>query len=142
MKRTDRRSDCPTNHAVEVLGDSWSLLIVRDLMFKKKRTYGEFAASAERISSNILASRLRSLERDGIIRRSGRGRATTYALTPKGIDLVPLMIEMILWAKRHDADTSSPPFLAELRRDKAAYVRRLMQTLRDQPGSAAPVTPE
>lgn len=129
MKRTDRRSDCPTNHALEVFGDSWSLLILRDMMFRDKRSYGEFAESAERISSNILSNRLKSLEQNGLIRRDGRGRATTYRLTQKGIDLVPLMLEMLLWAKKHDRETSSPPFLADLRRDKQAYGDRLRRRL-------------
>ena len=81
MKRTDRRSDCPINFAVELLGDSWSFLVVRDLMFKGKRTYAEFAGSDEHISSSVLAARLRHLAEAGIIRRAGVGRATRYSLT-------------------------------------------------------------
>ena len=69
MKRIDRRSDCPTNFALQAFGDSWSLLVVRDLMFKGLRTFGEFAASEEHVATNILADRLRRLQRSGIIRR-------------------------------------------------------------------------
>jgi len=114
MKRTDRRSDCPTNFALQVFGDSWSLLVVRDLMFKGKRAFAEFAASEERVATNVLADRLRALRRAGIIRRDGRGRATRYSLTAKGIDLLPLMIEMIVWSARYDARTAAP----------AVFVRR------------------
>lgn len=116
MKRTDRRSDCPTNFALQAFGDSWSLLVVRDLMFKGKRTFAEFAASEERVATNVLTDRLRTLQRSGIIRRDAVGRATRYSLAPKGIDLLPLMIEMIVWSARYDARSAAP----------AAFVRRAM----------------
>ena len=118
MKRTERRSDCPTNFAVQAFGDGWSLLVVRDLMFKGKRTFAEFAASEERIATNVLADRLRSLQLAGIVRRDGDGRSTRYSLTRKGIDLLPLMVEMILWSARHDAHTATP----------ATFVRRVRVT--------------
>ena len=108
MRRTDRRSDCPVNFAVQLLGDSWSLLVVRDLMFKGKRTYAEFAQSEERISTNILADRLRSLGEAGLVRKQGRGRGTRYSLTEKGIDLLPVLVDMILWSARHDPATATP----------------------------------
>jgi DNA-binding HxlR family transcriptional regulator len=117
MKRTDRRSDCPTNFALQAFGDSWSLLVVRDLMFKGKRTFAEFAASEEHIATNILTDRLRALERSAIIRRDGAGRATRYSLTAKGIDLLPVMIELIVWSARYDARSATP----------AAFVRRAMR---------------
>jgi DNA-binding HxlR family transcriptional regulator len=114
MKRTDRRSDCPTNFALQVFGDSWSLLIVRDLMFKGKRTFAEFAASDEQIATNVLTDRLRALARSDIIRRDGMRRATRYSLSAKGIDLLPLMIDRIIWSARYDARSAAP----------AAFVRR------------------
>ena len=114
MTRTDRRSDCPTNFALQAFGDSWSLLVVRDLMFKGKRTFAEFAASEEHIATNILTDRLRTLQRSGIIRRDGTRRTTRYSLTAKGVDLLPLMIEMIVWSARHDRRSAAP----------AAFMRR------------------
>jgi DNA-binding HxlR family transcriptional regulator len=96
------------NFAVQLLGDSWSLLVVRDLMFKGKRTYAEFAQSEERISTNILAGRLRSLVEAGLVRKQGRGRGTRYSLTEKGIDLLPVLVDMILWSARHDPATATP----------------------------------
>lgn len=111
MKRTDRRSDCPTNFALQTFGDSWSLLVVRDLMFKGKRTFGEFAASEEHVATNILTDRLRTLQRSGIIRRDGTGRATRYSLTAKGVDLLPLMIELIVWSARYDVRSAAPAAL-------------------------------
>ena len=135
MKRQDRRSDCPTNYALQVVGDSWSLLVVRDLMFKAKRTYSEFAASEERISSNILAERLRSLAEQGIIRKDGSGRTTRYSLTAKGLDLLPLMVEMIVWSGRYDPNTAAPTsFLQRAKEDRGSLLSTLEQELRTTHG--------
>ncbi len=130
MKRTDRRSDCPTNYALQVIGDSWSLLVVRDLMFYDKRTFSEFAASEERISTNVLAQRLRHLVAEGILVREGAGKHTRYGLTRKGLDLLPIMIDMIVWSGRHDAKTAAPEeFLRRAERDREALLRDLRQRL-------------
>jgi len=90
------------------LGDSWSLLVLRDLMFKGKRTYSQFAESDERISTNILADRLKSLCAAGLVWRDGRGRSTRYSLTESGIDLLPMMVEMIVWGATNDPGTAAP----------------------------------
>lgn len=130
MKRTDRRSDCPINFAVQAFGDGWSLLVVRDLMFRGKRTFAEFAASEERIATNILADRLRMLQRAGIVRREGRRRATRYSLTLEGIDLLPLMVEMIVWSARHDPRTAAPhAFVRRAARDRAALLAEIRDRL-------------
>jgi DNA-binding HxlR family transcriptional regulator len=130
VRRTDRKSDCPINFTLERLGDPWSLLVIRDLMFKGKRTYSEFADSGERISTNILADRLRSLCSAGIIRKSGRGRSTRYSLTPKGIDLLPVLVEMILWGGRHDPGSGAPEaFLQRASGDRAGLLEELRAEL-------------
>src|SRR5260370_13315490 len=100
-----RRSGCPLNASVEVVGDRWSLLIIRDMMLRGFRTYKEFLGSYERIATNILADRLRKLEAHGIItaeRDSSDGRKLIYSLTAKGIDLAPVLTQMVLWAARHE----------------------------------------
>lgn len=130
MQRTDRRSDCPINFGLQLFGDSWSLLVLRDLMFKGKRTFAEFAASEEKIASNVLASRLRALRDAGLIRREGAGRAVRYSLTRAGIDLLPLMIEMILWSARYDAATAAPAaFVRRARRSRTALESELRTEL-------------
>src|SRR5260221_11684670 len=99
-----RRSGCPLNASVEILGDRWSLLIIRDMMLRGFRTYKEFLGSYERIATNILANRLRKLEAFGIItaeRDPSDGRKLIYSLTAKGIDLAPVLTEMVLWAAAH-----------------------------------------
>ena len=119
-----RRSGCPLNASVEMLGDRWSLLIVRDMMIRGFQTYKEFLASDERIATNILADRLRKLEAHGIITTqpdATDGRKLTYLLTPKGIDLAPVLAEMVLWAARHE-QTGNQPLVRALQTNKQGVV--------------------
>ena len=125
----NRRSGCPLNASVEMLGDRWSLLIVRDMMLRGFRSYKEFLESYEGIATNILADRLRKLETYGIIdteRDPSDGRKIIYALTEKGIDLAPVMAEMVLWAAAHE-DTANEPLVKELRRDKEGFIAAVRQ---------------
>lgn len=98
------RSNCPINISLETLGDSWSLLIVRDLMFKGRKTFKEFLQAEEGIASNILTDRLQRLEASGLISRQpdpDDARRNVYRLTETGIDLAPMLLEMVLWSSRH-----------------------------------------
>ncbi len=111
-----RRSDCPISVTLEALGDSWSLLIVRDLMFFGRKTYNEFLSSGEKIATNILADRLQRLEASGIIvkqRDPNDARRYIYRLTEKGIDLAPMLVDVILWAARYES-VEAPPGVVEL----------------------------
>ena len=104
------KSHCPVNYALEHFGDKWSLLIIRDLMFKGKRHYNEFLESEEKVSTSVLGTRLRNLEAIGIISKSEddvKKSRIKYSLTQKGIDLLPLMIDMIIWSGAHDEDTDA-----------------------------------
>src|ERR1700692_4100698 len=128
-QKTKRRSGCPLNASVEILGDRWSLLIIRDMMLRGFRSYKEFLESYEGIATNILADRLRKLETYGIIdteRDPSDGRKIIYALTEKGIDLAPVMAEMVLWAAAHE-DTANEPLVKELRRDKGGFIAAVRQ---------------
>lgn len=101
-----RRSDCPVNFAVETLGDKWSLVILRDMIFWGKKTYGEFLKSDERIATNILAGRLEYLEKEGLITKTPDEtdkRKDIYAVTEKGVALVPMFLEMIAWSAQNEA---------------------------------------
>ena len=94
MRRRHRKSDCPVHFALEVFGDAWTLLIIRDLMFKGRTTYNEFLESGEGIASNILADRLRKLESAGVVekrRDPSDARRFIYRLSAKGIDLAPVL---------------------------------------------------
>ena len=119
-----RRSGCPLNASVEMLGDRWSLLIIRDMMIRGHRAFNEFLQSDEKIATNILADRLRRLESYGIIRAEKDptdGRKLIYSLTAKGIDLAPVLAEMVLWAARHE-DTGNQALVQEIRRDKEKLI--------------------
>jgi len=105
------RSNCPINFVLETFGDKWTLLIVRDLMFKGKRTYNEFLQSDEKISTNILADRLRKLEEHEIVTKvvaSENRSKLIYSLTAKGKDLLPIMLEITTWSAKHDTATNTP----------------------------------
>ena len=98
-----QRSPCPITNALDLLGDKWSLLIIRDL-FLGKRTYGEFQRSPERIATNILATRLQRLEQAGIVdKRPYQTRPTRYeyALTEKGKDLAAVLKALKNWSEKH-----------------------------------------
>ncbi|EPJ76875.1 MULTISPECIES: winged helix-turn-helix transcriptional regulator [Pseudomonas] len=111
MKTTskiDVRSHCAVNYGVEIFGDRWSLLIIRDIVFVGKKTYGEFRKSEEGIATNVLASRLVFLEAQGILLRTPSpddGRKDFYTLTEKGLDLIPVMLNIILWSAKHDSES-------------------------------------
>jgi DNA-binding HxlR family transcriptional regulator len=109
------RSGCPVNIALEILGDRWSLLVIRDLMVRGLRTFKEFQESGEGIASNILADRLRKLEAAGIVTVEAGGsdrRRLHYRLTRKGIDLAPVVLELFLWGARYER-TGAPRGLVE-----------------------------
>ena len=110
MKKITRKSDCPIHFGLEIFGDRWTLLILRDLLFKGKKYYGDFLASEEKIATNILADRLSSLERNGIVTRQpdeNHKSKLIYRLTPKGLDLLPMMTEIILWSAKYDEHTAA-----------------------------------
>lgn len=122
-----RRSGCPLNASVEMLGDRWSLLIVRDMMLLGRRTFKEFLGSYERPASNILADRLRRLEGYGIIRAEPDpydGRKLIYLLTPKGMDLAPVLAEMVLWAGKHEK-TENRPLIRFIQKDKQKFLQEI-----------------
>jgi len=112
MKRMDRKSDCAINFSLEHFGDQWSLLIVRDMVYHGKKTYSEYLASDERIGTSVLARRLASLEKSGIITRSSNendGRTVEYRLTQKGLHLIPVLEALTAWGATYDPETGADP---------------------------------
>jgi len=111
MKRTDQKSHCPINFSLEVFGDTWSLLVVRDIVCYGKQTYGEFLASKERISTRMLAMTLERLVGAGILKRTPHAtdkRKDLYVLTEKGQLVVPVLMELATWGAQFDPQTSAP----------------------------------
>ena len=133
MRRRQRKSDCPVHFALEVFGDAWTLLIIRDLMFKGRTSYTDFLRAEEGIATNVLADRLVRLEEDGIIERasaSGRGSANRYRLTARGIDLLPIMLEIIGWSATYDPKTAADRrFVRRLRRDRPTLETEIRSAL-------------
>lgn len=112
-----------------MLGDRWSLLIIRDMMLLGRRTFKEFLDSYERPATNILADRLRKLEAYGIIRMErdpSDGRKSIYELTPKGMDLAPVLTEMVLWAGRHE-ETENRALIRLMQKDKQKFLAQIRQ---------------
>lgn len=132
----DRRSGCPISIALELLGDAWSLLIVRDLMFKERRTYNDFLNGGEGIASNILADRLRKLEAANIIekrRDPEDARRFLYRLSAKGMDLAPVLVELVLWSARHERTDAPPAVVRSMRADREAFIAGVRQKWRGMP---------
>ncbi|WP_269004288.1 winged helix-turn-helix transcriptional regulator [Aquirufa ecclesiirivi] len=134
MKNSKKRSDCPISSSLDIWGDKWSLIIVRDLMFAKQCTYGDLLKSEEKIATNILASRLQSLEENGIISKSDHPDSKAkflYKLTQKGIDLLPLMVEINLWAdKYYELPAKRKEELKEVKKDKEQYIKKALSNLK------------
>lgn len=114
LMKTDtqtHRSKCPLSMALDLIGDKWSLVIVRDMCLGKKR-YGDFQSSPEGIPTNILANRLRQLEENGIIDKKAYQQKPLryeYNLTAKGADLLPVLQELVRWTQKHSPDCWTPP---------------------------------
>jgi DNA-binding HxlR family transcriptional regulator len=124
------RSECPVSISLDQIGDRWSLLIVRDIMVRSFSTFTQFQSSDERMASNILADRLLKLRRAGILaaQRSGDdGRTVHYRLTKKGIDLAPLLLELLIWGARNGGDRGTGAvirYMEHNREQMLAEVRR------------------
>ena len=128
-RKGKRRSECPLNASVEMLGDRWSLLIIRDMMLRGFQTYKEFMECYEGIATNILADRLRKLVEYGIVTTEPDptdGRKVLYMLTAKGIDLAPVLTEMVLWAAAHEK-TGNQPLVRLMREDKEKFLAGIRQ---------------
>lgn len=134
MTKNKKRSDCPVSSSLDVWGDKWSLLIVRDLIFAKQCTYGDFLKSEEKIATNILASRLQMLEENNIVTKSDHPDSKAkvlYQLTQKGIDLLPLMIEINLWAEKYyDLPADRKAMLKEVKKDKKNFIKTMTKELK------------
>ncbi|RYC14009.1 transcriptional regulator [Ciceribacter ferrooxidans] len=128
--RTKRRSDCPLNVSLEIFGDRWTLLIVRDLMLKGRSRFGELLEGGEGIASNILTDRLGRLEAHSLVERRrdpADARRFCYRLTQRGIDLAPVLFEMILWAAQHEATAAPPEEVEEMLRNRSGYLASVRQ---------------
>ena len=126
-KKTRPLSGCPIDYALEIFGDRWTLLVIRDLLVRRKRHFREMMASDEGIASNILTLRLKKLEEWGLIERRPDPenlRQVIYSLTPKGVDLAPVLVEVAIWSAKHDSNTKvNKAYIRRARLDRAALAQ-------------------
>ncbi|HET8549001.1 MAG TPA: helix-turn-helix domain-containing protein [Bryobacteraceae bacterium] len=140
--KPSRRSGCPLSISLELLGDRWSLLIIRDLMVRGFRTFKDFQNSGEGIATNILADRLDKLQAAGILNaepEENDARRVNYCLTEKGIDLAPVLLELLLWAARHEQTSAPPAVVKKLANNRQQFLKEVRRRWRDR--DATPLMP-
>jgi DNA-binding HxlR family transcriptional regulator len=124
-----RNTNCPILFALEIFGDKWSLLIMRDILIRNRQHYKDFLYAGEGISTNILADRLEQLERHGLITKQldeSNKRRYIYSPTKKGLELVPVMMELIEWSAKYDPDTGAPSWYIErLKTNRAGVIQEI-----------------
>ncbi|WP_345949535.1 helix-turn-helix domain-containing protein [Mucilaginibacter sp. PAMB04274] len=138
MKEIQHRSNCPIAYSLDYLGDKWALLILRDLIFTNKASYSDFLASEEKIATNILADRLKLLETTGFINSTvstEKKNKFVYSLTEKGIDLIPVIVELMIWGSKYNPP-GAEDVIKKLEKDKEGTIRqyreKLLQRLKDK----------
>jgi DNA-binding HxlR family transcriptional regulator len=134
-RKPKRRSGCPVSISLEIFGDRWSLLIVRDLMVRGFRTFKEFEESDEGIATNILADRLRALQAGGIISAEvdpADGRKVNYRLTGKGIELAPVMLELLIWGARNETTAAPCALIDGMLQNRAAVLAEVHKRWRER----------
>lgn len=133
MKEIKQRSDCPLSYTLDFFGDKWSLLIIRDMMLEEKSTYGDFLNSKEKIATNILADRLSMLEQNGFVTKQvaeDKKSKFVYTLTEKGIDLVPVVMEIGLWGSKYNPPGIKNELMNALIEDRERTIREIQESLR------------
>jgi DNA-binding HxlR family transcriptional regulator len=123
------RSHCPISYGLDIVGDRWTLLVLRDLIIVGRRHFREFLAADEGIASNILTARLKQLEACGILSRRpdpDDARQVIYEPTPKGLDLLPVMLELARWGATYDPKTAAPKELVrQIETERQKVIRRI-----------------
>ncbi len=135
MSKSKRRSGCPVSVSLEIFGDRWSLLIVRDLMVRAFRTFKQFQESGEGIATNILADRLEKLQVAGIITAEAEqtdARRVNYRLTEKGIDLAPVLLELLIWGARHEKTAAPCAVIERMAQNREQMIAEAKRRWRDR----------
>ncbi|MBI3777744.1 MAG: helix-turn-helix transcriptional regulator [Gammaproteobacteria bacterium] len=129
-----QRSSCPLACSLDILGDKWTMLVIRDMVLARKRHFREFLESPEGIASNILTDRLKRLEESGIVSRRSdpdNARQVIYELTEKGKDLIPVLLELARWGAKHVARSAPPKNIARmLKQDRDGLIKYLRSSLK------------
>ncbi len=124
-----RRSNCPIACALDLIGDKWTLVILRDLIMARKRYFQELLEGKEGIATNILASRLKLLEAAGLVTRRAdpaHARRVIYAPTAKALDLLPVLIELMRWSMKYNSGSAAPAhIMRRLAEDRDGFIADL-----------------
>ena len=132
--RQQARSTCPISTGLEIVGDRWTLLVIRDMMFAGKRHFREFLQSEDGVSSNVLADRLAMLVERGLVTRAddpSHAQKAIYSLTERGVSLLPVIASLSKWTQTHFPETRRPEARPFLKGDEAA-IEELQKALRRQ----------
>ena len=134
LKLSECRSCCPLANSLDVLGDRWSLLIIRDMMLVNKHEFGEFIKGPERIATNILTDRLKCLQECGLIAsrpHPAHKNKKIYYLTQKGKDLLPVLTELVLWGATYRASPDMPKaHFEKVKRNPKKFMRSVLKNLK------------
>ena len=134
VKKIKKRSDCPISSALDIVGDKWSLLIIRDILLKGKNTYNEFLNAEEKIATNVLADRLAMLEEVGILLKEEHPESKAkyfYRLTKQGIDLLPVLVEIILWSEKYlKVSPMAKEFAKAVKKNREVVVKNILSELK------------
>ena len=129
MTNKKRNTGCPIAYALDIFGDRWSLVIIRDILFKGVETYSELLKADERIATNVLANRLKEFEVSGIISKKqdpDNKRQYIYKITKKGAELVPILLEMVLWSAKYDSNTiATKEVLGRIKKDREKFIKEI-----------------
>lgn len=132
------RSTCPISSALDIIGDKWSLLIIRDMMFSGKKTYTEFVNSSEKISTDILSNRLSKLVELELIfkgKKEGNKKTNIYRLTQKGKELLPIILEIVQWSDKNlnnHLKDGAKPFVNKFKSNKEVFIESMYALLDKQ----------
>jgi len=133
MPLQDRRSACPVSFCLDILGDRWTMLVIRDMVMFGSQRFSEFVSSGEGIATNVLSDRLQCLSEQGIVVAAvdpEDGRRKIYTLTAKGLDLVPILIDLAQWGAQHDPHTGVPAELKQrIENDRDGVIASLREQL-------------
>jgi DNA-binding HxlR family transcriptional regulator len=137
--RQDFRCDCPFTSALDIVGDKWILVIIKQMLIEGKETFKDFTEADEAIATNILSSKLKFLEEVGLIiktQRPDNKKTNLYLLTEKGLALTPVLVELANWSDRHLRDIHPTIVNGEamefLRNDQAAFAKVLLTKYREK----------
>ncbi|PCJ63592.1 MAG: transcriptional regulator [Bacteroidetes bacterium] len=135
MKKTQKRSECPISRTLDLFGDKWTLLIIRDIAFKGHRFYNEFLDSDEGIATNVLSDRLKMLETKGFLVSKKYEQLKTkkvYTLTDEGIGLIPLVLDMLVWGYKFDNSLAVQPGIIErIENDRDNFIAEIVTALKN-----------